>query len=145
MPKIEFLTVVKADKKKVFETIKAMERFPEFMRDVKNVKIIEQKENRMITAWEADIEGVPVRWTEEDVFDDREMTCKFKTIGGDYKYEGIWKLEGNKNGKTNVLISADFDWGIPKLEKFIGNILEKKARRSLRSMLNAIAKELSNG
>ena len=59
--------------------------------------------------------------------------------------KGIWKLEGSNNGKTNVFISADFDWGIPKLEKFIGHILEKKARRSLRGMLNAITKKLSNG
>lgn len=142
MPIIEVSTTVKADKGRVYEIIKAMEHFPEFMRNVKQVKVLERKDNRIVTEWKTDIDGAPVEWVEEDIFDDEKMSCSFKAIEGDYKYEGKWKLDEDGTGKTRVSILADLDWEVPTLGKFIGHILEKKARNSLKSMLNAITKKL---
>lgn len=145
MPRIEVSKTIAAAKKEVYEIIKNMERFPEFMSDVKQVKVIKKQDDKIVTEWKADIDGVPLEWIEEDIFNDKEMSCAFKAIEGDYGYKGRWKLEEANNGKTEVSVMAEFDWEVPHFEKFIGHILEKKARSSLRSMLSAITKKLSNG
>ena len=144
MPKIEVSKTINADRKKAFDIIKAMERFPEFMRDVKNVKILERANGRIITQRKTDIDGVPIEWTEEDTFNNKDFCCRFKSIKGEYKYDGIWKVADDGKDRVKVLISVNFDWEIPELEKFIGPTLEKKARISLRSMLNAIKKKAEN-
>lgn len=145
MPRIEVSKIICADKKRIYEVIKNMEYFPEFMRDVKKVRVIERKGSRVVAEWKTDIDGAPVEWVEEDVFNDEKMTFRFKAIDGDYKYEGFWRLHEDGAGKTKVLITANFDWEVPTLEKFVGHILEKKARNSLRSMLNAIQKKIRHG
>lgn len=142
MPHIEVTKVILADKKRVYAVIKDMESFPEFMRDVKKVKVVEKQGSRVVTEWQTDIDGAPVEWVEEDIFDDEKMSCTFKAIEGDYKYEGQWELNEDVAGKTRVSVVANFDWEVPTLEKFIGHILEKKARNSLKSMLNAIQKKI---
>ncbi|HAH21678.1 MAG: hypothetical protein A2Y00_06605 [Omnitrophica WOR_2 bacterium GWF2_43_52] len=145
MPRIEVSKIIHADKKHVYDIIRNMESFPEFMRDVKKVRVVESQGNRVVAEWKTDIDGAPVEWVEEDIFDGEKMTCSFKAIEGDYKYEGLWKLSEDGAGKTRVSILANFDWEVPTLEKFIGNILEKKARNSLKSMLNAIQKKIKHG
>lgn len=145
MPRIEVSKIIHADKKRVYEVIKNVESFPEFMRDVKKVRVVERQGNRVVAEWKTDIDGAPVEWVEEDIFDDEKMSCSFKAIEGDYKYEGKWKLDEDGTGKTRVSILADLDWEVPTLGKFIGHILEKKARNSLKSMLNAIQKKIKHG
>ena len=145
MPTVEVCNIINADRGKVFEVIKNMEIFPKFMRDVKTVKVLEYFENRIVTEWVTNVDGVPIQWIEEDIFNDREMSCNFKTLKGDYKYDGVWKVASLKKNKTRLSILVNFDWQIPNFEKFIGYILEKKARNSLRSMLNAIKKKVENG
>ena len=54
---------------------------------------------------------------------------------------GEWKIEQSPNG-TKITLSADFDWGIPNLEKFVGPVLKRKAYKGLHGMLRCIKKEL---
>lgn len=106
---------------------------------VKNLKIIKRlSQNSFICLWEIDIEGAPVSWKEEVYFEDKEYQVKFRMLEGSYKdYHGYWQLEDTLNG-CKLSIKADYDWGIPILEAYVGSILEKKARRGLLGMITAI-------
>ena len=42
---------------------------------------------------------------------------------------------------TRVAINADFDWGIPVLEKYVSKVLALKARVAFEGMLKALKKE----
>ncbi len=143
MSKIKVSVTISETKEKVFEVIKAMDRFPEFMEDVKSVNIVYRSRDKLITEWKTDIDGTPIEWTEEDIFDNKELICKFRTLKGNYKYNGTWKVEEIGLGQTRITINTEFDWEVPNFEKFLGHILTKKARISLRSMLNAIKKKVS--
>lgn len=128
---------------KVYQAIKNMEDFPNFIRDVKNLKIIKRiDDNKFVTFWEIEIDGAPLRWKEEDSFDDENLRLKFNMLEGDYsKYQGSWQINGD--GKiTKLTIEASLDWGIPVLEKYVRKAFESRARKSLRGMLRSIKKRV---
>lgn len=143
MPIIQLSTIIRNNKRQaVYNLLKDMQRFPIFMRYVKDIYIIEKKGNKLITFWRVSIDCADIFWKEEDIFNDKQMNLKFRMIEGDYsKYEGEWSLE-DISEDTRIILYANFDWGVPAFEKLVGDILKKKARDALRSMLNAIKKEL---
>lgn len=143
MPRIEVSTIVKQSRDEVYKLIKKMEDFPSFMRGVKKLNVLERSADRLVTEWEIEIDGAVVTWKEEDIFNDSEKSLRFKMIEGDYSaYDGFWKIE-DALGCTKISILAYFDWGMPVFEKLVGEVLFKKAHKSLRSMLNAIKKKLN--
>lgn len=142
MPTIEVSKIIHADKKRVYEVIKNMESFPEFMRDVKKVRVIERQGSRVVAEWKTDIDGASIEWVEEDIFDDKEMCIKFRMLDGDYKsYEGRWDVKELSN-ETEIKFCAEVDWGIPLLGKYVGKVLGRKMRANIKSMLGAIVKEV---
>lgn len=142
MPKICVSSIIKSPIDQVFKVIKNIEDFPNFMRDIKSLKIIKRLDDKIITAWEIEIDGAPVCWKEEDCFDDANYQMKFSMVEGNYdEYQGRWLLQADANG-TKLSIEADFDWGIPILEKYVGKALEDKARRSLLGMAQAIKNKI---
>ncbi|MDD5610534.1 MAG: SRPBCC family protein [Candidatus Omnitrophica bacterium] len=142
MPKIEVSSNIKSTADGVYSAIKNMESFPDFMRDIKSLKIIKKLSNKIISEWEIDIEGAPVKWKEEDIFDDKKMELSFNALEGDYKeYRGKWKIVPMHNC-TKVIIQAEFDWGIPVLERYVDKALRKKARLALGGMLQAIKNKM---
>ena len=67
-------------------------------------------------------------------------------LEGDYnKYEGEWKLLSLLNG-TKLILSVDIDWGAPALVGFpeVKNILMRKTKKALKSMLMAIKRKIEN-
>lgn len=143
MPQIKVCVNIKKPKEEVYELIKKMEDFPGFMRNVKSLKIIKQLEdNKAVTAWEADIEGVLLCWKEEDYFDDLNQEIRFNMLEGNYKsYRGRWLLEASPGG-CKLTLEADFDWGIPVLEKYVGKALVEKARHGLLGMVQAVKSKI---
>ena len=136
---------VKSPAREIYGVIKNMEDFPNFMRDVKSLKIIKRLPDRIITMWEAEIDGAPLTWKEENIFNDNSCQMKFAMVEGNYKaYRGTWQVQNLRNN-SKLTLSADFDWGIPILEAYVGKALEKKARQGLLGMLQAIKKKVENG
>jgi ribosome-associated toxin RatA of RatAB toxin-antitoxin module len=143
MPIIEVSIAIRSPKDRVYSALKDMESFPNFMRDVKNLKITKRiNPSKIITIWETEIEGAPVTWKEEDNFDDSNYLVRFNMLEGNYKgYQGQWSIQDDRNG-ARLILRADFDWGLPFLEKYVGKVLEEKARRGLLGMLQALKNKL---
>lgn len=140
MPVIKVSEIIKQDKKRVYEIIKDMRRFPEFMKGVKKIDILKNCANKYITAWEVDVDNATVIWKEEDVFNDEKCRIEFTMLEGDYaQYTGTWDITGDKKG-CQVILTVKVDWGAPALVEFIGGILEKKTALALKGMLLAIKK-----
>ncbi len=145
MVTVDLSVVITQDKKKVYEFLKNIEGFPKFMKDIKKLEVIERKNNSLITSWEVSIDGVEIFWKEENIFDDDKMVMYFRMLEGDYEiYEGIWKLEKTQKG-TRLSVQTNFDWGLASFEKFVGHILRRKARKSLKGMLLGIKNKLEEG
>lgn len=108
------------------------------MPDVENVTIVKREGNRMVSEWTTNVEGTPILWTEEDVFDDSKLEITYRLIEGDLeKFEGTWRFLPEREG-TKVLLAVDFDFGMPSLTELIGPTLELKVRENCAMMLKAM-------
>lgn len=146
MTSVKVTALIRRRKELVYRTLREMERFPVFLRDVKKISIERSDGNRVISDWKIDIEGTPVEWRQETLFNDATQDAiMFRMLEGDYeRYEGRWALEEVTDNVTRVKLEAQFQWGVPGLERYVNNVLEEKAGNSLKGMLFAIRRELHN-
>ena len=139
---VERKIVIEGPREAVYELAKDMESYPEYMPDVESVKIVSRRPNATITEWETSVDGTPILWTEEDVFDDGNFTITYRLIEGDLdKFEGMWKFEQTPQG-TQVTLTVDYDFGIPELTNLIGPTLEQKVGENSVMMLEGMKRRI---
>ena len=141
MPYVECSIDVEAPAETVYELAKEQERFPEFMPDVETVVVLERHADHVITRWKTLVEDAPIEWTEEDRFDDRALRIDYALIEGDLDtFEGAWTF-AQDGATTHVVLSVEYDFGVPTLAELIGPTLEKKVRENSEMMLAALKSE----
>ncbi len=131
---------------KVYELAKRVESFPEFMPDLKSVKIVERSEDgtRTISEWVGIVKEfkTTIKWTEEDIWDDAAKTCKFRLIKGDYsKYEGEWHFI-DLGGRTRFDSQIEVEYDVPLIGALIKGLIAKKMKENVDNMLDAIKKKV---
>ncbi len=138
MPVVETSIEIAAPRQKIYELAKDMERYPEFMPDVEYVKVLKREGNQTVTRWKTLVEEAPIEWTEVDIFDDANTQIDYRLIEGDLdKFEGAWTFR-ESNGVTKVVLTVDYDFGVPTLAELIGPILRKKVEENSEMMLRAL-------
>jgi ribosome-associated toxin RatA of RatAB toxin-antitoxin module len=138
MPYVESRIAVAAPARAVYELAKDQERFPEFMPDVETVKVLERHPDRVISRWKTLVEEAPIEWTEEDRFDDGALRIDYALLEGDLDtFEGAWTFE-ERDGLTHVLLTVEYDFGVPTLAELIGPTLQKKVVENSEMMLRAL-------
>ena len=138
---IEIGIAVDARARDVYEIAKEQERFPEFMPDVETVTVVERHADRVLTRWKTLIEDAPIEWLEEDRFDDAAARIDYRLLEGDLDtFEGAWTFE-ERDGRTQVTLSVEYDFGVPTLAELIGPTLAKKIRENSEMMLAALKRE----
>lgn len=146
MPNVLYAVAVTRPPEIVFSTIKNIERFPDFIKDVKSIAIVcRQSPAVWVSQWHIDVDGTSISWTEEDVVDDQHRTLSFRLLDGDYKYHGVWKVESEANTSSKISVYASFDWEVPNFEKYFGSVYEHKARLALKGMLIALKNRINHG
>ena len=138
MPYVESRIAVAAPARAVYELAKDQERFPEFMPDVETVKVLERHPDRVISRWKTLVEEAPIEWTEEDRFDDAALRIDYALLEGDLDtFEGAWTFE-ERDGLTHVVLTVEYDFGVPTLAELIGPTLQKKVLENSEMMLRAL-------
>lgn len=131
-----------AEPKTVYPILKDMERYPEFMSDLKSVEVVERGTNTTLTRWVSNVDGRIIKWTELDTFDDENMHIIYRQTEGDLKkFEGEWILTPVEGG-TEIKLTVDFEFGIPMIAGLLNPILKKKVRENSMNMLQSIKKRL---
>jgi ribosome-associated toxin RatA of RatAB toxin-antitoxin module len=111
------------------------------MPDVETVVVLERHPDHVITRWKTLVEDAPIEWTENDRFDDANLRIDYALIEGDLDtFEGAWTFEQH-GGVTRVVLSVEYDFGVPTLAELIGPTLEKKVRENSDMMLAALKAE----
>jgi ribosome-associated toxin RatA of RatAB toxin-antitoxin module len=142
MPYVESEIFIKGDPKEVYRIAKDMEKFPEYMKDVEEVNVLERNTSWTITEWVTNIDGTPIIWTEEDQFDDENLGITYRMIEGDLdKFEGEWKFMP-KDGGCKVVLGVDYDFGMPSLTELIGPTLKEKIKENSEMMLEGMRKNI---
>lgn len=126
----------------VYALAKDIESFPEFMPDLKSVKIVERSEdgNRVVSEWVGVVKEFKtlVKWTEEDTWNDAAHTCTFRLVKGDYsKYSGEWRFT-ELGGRTRFESEIEVEYDVPLIGALIKGLIAKKMKENVDNMLAAI-------
>ncbi len=139
MPKVETEITVKSNPEAVWEIISDMEKYPEFMDDLVDVKVLERGENTTKTHWVAKAKNMTVEWDEEDFYYPDEYRIYYKANQGVFsKFEGEWTIEKIDNETIRVKLIVDFEVGVPMFRTLLGPLATKLIKDNCVSMLNAI-------
>ncbi|MHC1746138.1 MAG: type II toxin-antitoxin system RatA family toxin [Negativicutes bacterium] len=142
MPYIEVSLPIYCTPEKIYPILKNMEKYPEFMMDLKSVEVLERNGNTTVSRWVSNVDGRIIKWTELDTFDDEKMHITYQQIEGDLKrFAGEWILTPVENG-TEIKLTVDFEFGIPMIAGLLNPILKKKVRTNSESMLKAIKERI---
>lgn len=140
MPTVETTTWIAAPLEKVYSIAKDNRSFPEFMKDVKSLTIVEESGNRVVSDWVGIIPQfmLKVRWQQEDVWDDAAHTCTFKQLKGDYDLmEGVWTFS-EENGGTRFHSTLDYEYNVPTLGPLVKKVIFGIVTKNLENVLAAI-------
>lgn len=141
MPLVESSIEIAAPARTVYELAKEQERFPEFMPDVESVTVLERHPDHIVTKWKTLVEEAPIEWVEIDRFDDAAGRIDYQLTEGDLdKFEGAWTFTEN-GGVTTVVLTVDYDFGVPVLAELIGPTLQRKVMENSEMMLAALKRE----
>lgn len=140
MPTVETSVWVNAPLAHVYAIAKDNEAFPEFMKDVKSLEIVERDGNRIVSDWVGIIPQfmLKVRWQQEDIWDDQAHHCRFRQTKGDYdKLEGDWRFS-EENGGTRFDSVLDYEYNVPTLGPLLKKVIFAIVVKNMQSVLDAI-------
>ncbi len=141
MPTVTAVSDVAAPLDRVYAIARDIEAFPEFMPDVQEVKILEQRpDGYQSSAWVGIVREFKrtIQWTEEDHWDDANHTCAFKQIQGDYdKLEGTWSFQ-EENGGTRFNSFLEYEYVVPTLGPLVGKVIYSIVVKNVENILEAI-------
>ena len=142
MPYVESKITINGDGNKIYEIIKDMASYPNFMKDLVSVEILERGENYTISHWVTNADGRKIVWTERDTFYPEDLKITYVQTEGDLKkMEGAWTIVEQADG-CEVTLAVDFEFGIPMIAGLLNPILKKKVRENSENMLNSIKEQI---
>ena len=142
MPYVESKITINGDGNKIYEIIKDMASYPNFMKDLVSVEILERGEDYTISYWVTNADGRRIVWTERDTFYPEELKITYAQTEGDLKkMEGAWTIVEQTDG-CEVTLAVDFEFGIPMIAGLLNPILKKKVRENSENMLNSIKEQI---
>lgn len=149
MPTVENGIRIAAPVDHVYAIARDVEAFPEFMPDVKSLRVLERGADgrRMVVEWVGIIAEfkTTVRWVEEDLWDDSERTCAFRLVSGDFKeYHGIWRFIPEEGG-TRFESTVTYEYDIPLIGPLIKGVILKKMRENVERLQQAIKSRAERG
>lgn len=142
--KIRIVKVIPARRWQVIRLLTHLEQFSRYMPNIKKCEVVEKSRTSAVTSWKAEIDQIPISWTEKDEFDFRNFKVSFRAIDGDLEcFEGCWTLLEHSPTHTEVTVEVEARIGVPMVEEVIGPILKKKIEKNFQLMLEAIQNVLS--
>ncbi len=144
MPIVECKVQVNAPVEKVVEIARDVEKYPEFMPDVKSLTLLSKSEDgsKVQTQWVGKIAqfGLTVKWSQEENWDFQNNKVEFSQIEGDYdKMNGWWKFTPNNSG-TEFTSLLDYEYNVPLLGALVQKVVKHIVTLNVESAMNAIKK-----
>lgn len=148
MPKIESRISINAPRDDVWNLAQDVEKLPEILPDLDALSVLEREEKpgritRTVTSWEGRIKQFNrrVNWTEEDLWNNEDRTCRFWILKGDFnKYEGEWRFLPSGDG-TEVVLELEYEIIIPLVGGLMQQVVKKLMQGNSDGMLQALKTE----
>ena len=144
MPTVTAVVEVSAPLEKVFAIARNIEAFPQFMPDVQEVEILEQRPDGWQTSrWVGIVKEFrrTINWVEEDRWDEATHVCTFRQQEGDFAlYQGVWTF-AESDGVTHIELELEYEYDVPLIGNLIKALLKRKMQENCDNMLTAIKAE----
>jgi uncharacterized membrane protein len=148
MPQVESTIYMRAPLPLVWELAQDVEKLPDFMPDLEEVKVLErepvnEQTTRVVSAWTARIKQMnrKVNWTEEDIWNAADHTCHFWQIRGDYDdYRGEYSFV-DEDGGTRATLRMEYRFEIPLIGAMMQKVIQKLMQDNCTSMLRSLRDE----
>lgn len=148
MPRIEAGIVVDAPVDKVFALARDIERYPEFMPDVKSIRVTERSGKTQVSEWTALVSQfrIEMKWSEEDIWDEETYTCTWRQLKGDFQqYDGTWTFEPTAAGGTEMKMNVDYRYEVPLIGPMLKALVQKLMVQNANDILAALKKQAEAG
>jgi ribosome-associated toxin RatA of RatAB toxin-antitoxin module len=117
-------------------------RYPDYMPSVNSLEILAGDDDQVVTRWDAEIDGAPIRWVQRVWWNAAEHEMYFEAMAGDFDvFRGKWAAGRAEDG-VRLELAVDYRLGIPVIEEVLGPILKEKVEANSVAMLEAIAGQL---
>lgn len=147
MPTVETSVLIPAPLETIYAIAKDTARYPDYMKEVQSITILEQEaqENgqRVVADWVGVITqfGLKVRWRQEEIWDDAAHASKFHQVQGDYdRMEGTWRF-AEEDGGTRFDQSLDYEYNVPTLGPLVKRVIHAVVKSNLEAINVAFAKQ----
>ncbi len=140
MPTVTSTIFIQAPLEEVYAISKDNSRFPEFMKDVQSLNVVESDGQRIVSDYVGIVSafGLKVKWRQEDLWDDSTHHCAFRQLSGDYdKLEGTWQFTEEKGG-TRFDSTLDYEYKVPGLGALVGQVIHGLVVKNIEGILQAI-------
>jgi ribosome-associated toxin RatA of RatAB toxin-antitoxin module len=142
LPTVRNSLVIAAPPETVYAIARDVERFPEFMPEVQRITILEASPDgrRQVVEWVGVIPTfrLTVKWSEEDLWDDEERTCRFTQVKGDFtEYGGTWRFLPEGDG-TRFESEVHYELVIPTVGPLIKGVVRKIMTDNMTRLQEAI-------
>lgn len=125
------------DREAIWKHLIDFERYPALMRDVLDVKWLDQQPDGGTSEWTVLLNGSELNWVERDVFTDLKRVG-FELVEGDVEvWRGYW-LIGGDFPEHEVVLYVEFDIGIPSLAGVLHPIGARAIRANCVQMLEGL-------
>lgn len=142
MPTLENSIQIDAPPEQVYRVAREVEAFPEYMPQVKSIRVLEISEDgsEQVVAWEGLIPQfmLTVRWTERDIWNDQDLTCSFEQVKGEFnRYDGEWRFLPEGEG-CRFESTLHYELEIPTVGPLVRGVVRKILSANVDSLQAAL-------
>lgn len=142
MPTVETSVLIPAPLEKVYAIARDTASYPEYMKEVQSITIVEDDGVKVVADWVGVISqfGLKVRWRQEEVWDDATHASTFRQLEGDYdRMEGTWRFTPEGDG-TRFEQHLDYEYNVPTLGPLVKRVIHSVVTKNLEAVNEAFAK-----
>ncbi len=146
MPIVETSVLIPAPLETVYAIARDTARYPDYMKEVQSLTIVEDDGRRVVADWVGVISqfGLKVRWRQEEVWDDAAHASAFRQLEGDYdRMEGTWSFR-EEDGGTRFDQRLDYEYNVPTLGPLVKRVIHSIVTKNLEAVNDAFAKRAAS-
>jgi coenzyme Q-binding protein COQ10 len=140
MPTVSVQEHLNAPIAEVWRLICDVETYPHLMEPVKRLQIISEADGQLVTAWEVELKGSLLCWTQDEVHDRSSYRITYEQREGDLElFRGHWQLaQAAGEAGTIATLLVEFEIGIPMLRDMLNPVAERALRENSVAMLKSL-------
>lgn len=139
MPLVEVNEQLEVPADRVWELVRDVEAYPRLMEPVRSLEVLEEGPDWVVTAWEVELKGSILKWTEHEQRDEERRRLTYHQIEGDLeRFDGYWQVTALTPEVTEAILIVRFEIGIPMLREMLDPVAERAIRENSRLMLRSL-------